>query len=70
MEEHWWRTIEFLELAGKNGVVFNYEKLQFCQPVVDFAGFRISDENIEPLPKYLDAIREFPTPGTVTDIRS
>ena len=42
MEEHWWRTIEFLELDDKNGVVFKYEKLQFYKPVVDFAGFRIS----------------------------
>ena len=39
--------MEFLELASKNGVVSTYEKIKFCQPVLDFAGFRISDENIE-----------------------
>ena len=51
-------------------MVINFEKLQFSQPIVDFAGFRIAEEDIEPLPKYLHAIRHFPTPSTVTDIRS
>ena len=30
----------------------------------------MSDSSIEPLPKYLDAIREFPSPTSTTDIRS
>ena len=46
METHWLRTIEFLELAGNNGVVV-----------------------IAPS-QYLDAITHFPTPSTITDIRS
>ena len=64
-----WRTIEFLELAGNNGVIINFKRLQFSQTIVDSAGFRIAEEDIEPLPKYLDAIRPFPNPSTVTDIR-
>ena len=36
--------------------------------MVNFAGFRIFDETIEPLPKYMDAIRDFPTPTSTTDI--
>ena len=70
MEGHWWRIIDFLELAGRNGIILNPEKFQFCQNTVDFAGFRISDVTVEPLPKYLDAIRQFPTPKSITDIRS
>ena len=37
---------------------------------MDFAGFRITETSIEPLPKYLDAIRTFPTPKSTKDIRS
>ena len=37
---------------------------------VDFAGFRISSKSVQPLPKYLDAIRDFPKPVNLTDIRS
>ena len=43
---------------------------QFTEKSVDFAGFRVSDSTIEPLPKYLDAIRDFPSPTSTTDIRS
>ena len=67
---HWWRTIDFLELMGKNGVILNEEKLQFCKKEVNFAGFRLTETNVAPLPKYLDSIRNFPTPSNLTDIRS
>ena len=70
LEEHWWRTIDFLELLGSAGIVLNPEKLQFAQSTVDFAGFRITNGTVEPLPKYIDAIKEFPTPENLTDIRS
>ena len=49
LEQHWRRTT-------------NSEKFQFAERSIDFAGFRVSDSTIEPLPKYLDAIRDFPSP--------
>lgn len=55
---------------GQAGIVLNPDKFQFAARTVDFAGFRVSDSSIEPLPKYLDAIRDFPTPTSTTDIRS
>ena len=70
LREHWWRVIEFLEVAGNAGVVLNSDKFQFAQETVDFAGFRITANTVEPLPKYLNAIREYPTPTNITDIRS
>ena len=68
LEDHWWRVIEFLETAGKSGIVLNPEKFQFCNKV-EFAGFRISNTRVSPLPKYLDAIKLFSTPTNITDIR-
>ena len=70
LQNHWWRTIDYLILVGRAGVVLNPDKFQFAQRTVDFAGFRISNATIEPLPKYLDAIRDFPTPTSTTDVRS
>ena len=70
LEEHWWRTIDFLSRVGASGIVLNPEKFQFCQRAVNFAGFRVSEENIEPLPRYIDAIRSFPTPTNITDVKS
>lgn len=70
LEEHWWRTIDFLSTCGAAGIVLNPDKFQFAQREVDFAGFRISEDKIRPLPKYIDAIKLFPTPKSTTDIRS
>ena len=70
LEEHWWRTIAFLTKVGQSGVVLNPDKFQFARREVTFAGFKISEETVEPLPKYLEAIRSFPTPATTTDIKS
>ena len=70
LEAHWWRMLDLLELLGNAGIVLNPEKFQFAQREVDFAGFRVTDSSVEPLPKYLDSIREFPTPQNITDIRS
>lgn len=70
LEQHWWRTIDFLRTVGAAGIVLNPSKFQFCQKSVEFAGFRVGESSIKPLPKYLDAIRDFPTPKSITDIRS
>ena len=48
----------------------NPEKFQFAAREVDFAGFRVTEEKIDPLPKYFTAIKEFPTPTSTTDIES
>ena len=70
LEEHWWRTIDLLSLTGASGTVMNPEKFQFAVREADFAGFHVGESSIEPLPKYLDAIRAFPTPKSTKDIRS
>ena len=70
LSQHWWRTVEFLTLVGQSGIVLNPEKFQFANRSVDFAGFRISESTVEPLPKYLNAIRDFPAPKNITDVRS
>ena len=70
LQTHWWRTIDFLIRVRQAGIVLNADKLYFARKSVDFAGLRISDETIEPLPKYMDAIRNCPTATSTTDIRS
>ena len=70
LEQHWWRTIDLLTCIGQAGIVLNPDKFQFAQKIVDFAGFRLSDKTIKPLPKYLDAISDFPCPSSTTDIKS
>ena len=46
------------------------KQFQFLEKTVEFAGFRITEQEVEPLPEYLDSIREYPTLTNDTDIRS
>ena len=70
IEQHWWRIIRYLDLVAKNGIILSPEKFEFCAHQIDFAGFRVTDTSVKPLPKYLDAIRNFPKPTNISDIRS
>ena len=51
-------------------MVFGLEKFAFVRRASDFAGFRVTESTIEPLPKYIDTIGDFPNQSTITDIRS
>jgi hypothetical protein len=64
---HWIGSTSF---CGKNGIILNPEKLVFCQDTVSFAGFEITPDNVRPCQQYLDAIRKFPKPNNITDMRS
>jgi len=39
LEEHWWRTIDFLSTASRSGIVLNPEKFQFAQREVNLQVF-------------------------------
>ena len=56
LEDYWWRTIELVKLLCTHCVILNPSKLQFSQRIVDFASLRLSECDLESLPKYLHAI--------------
>ena len=62
--------MNYLELHGREGIVLNPKKFQFAQKDIDFAGFQITDNDVQPLPKYLESIRSFPKPKSIADIRA
>ena len=70
LEAHWWRVVDYLALDGKHEIELNGDKFQSCEKLVDFAGFRISEQKVEPLPKYLESISTFPTPKNISDVWS
>ena len=70
LEQHWCRTMDLLTRVSQAGIVMNPDKFQFAEKSVDFPGFRVSNSAIKPVPKYLDTIRNFPSPNSTTDVRS
>ena len=70
IEEAFFNTVKFLDLCGRNGIVLNPTKFVFAQPTVDFAGFQITPTSVKPSLRSLEAIKDFPTPKNITDVRS
>jgi hypothetical protein len=70
IEESFFQAVNWLDICGRNGIVLNPEKFVFAQSTADFAGFTVTNDCVRPSSKYLSAIKDFPTPGNLTDIRS
>ena len=70
LEEAFFRTAEYLSLMGQNGIPQNPDKFQFGTTTVEWAGFLIGEKSVKPLPKHTEAIKSFPTPLNITDLRS
>jgi hypothetical protein len=70
IENSFERTTEYMTLVGANGIVLNPDKFHFAEDSVEFAGFLITPESVKPLPCHVDAIRNFPSPQNIKDIRA
>ena len=70
LTKSFFQTVEWLDICGHNGIIFNPNKFVFGAGTVEFAGFEITSTNIQQCKKYLDAICNFPTPTNITDVRS
>ena len=70
LEEAFTQVAEYLTLVGRNGIILNSDKFSFGEDTVDWAGIRITKDKVQPLPEHIKAIREFPTPVNITDMRS
>ena len=55
---------------GENGILQNPDKFVFGKKEVEWAGFLITSNAFKPLPRDTKAIRSFPTPGNIKDMRS
>ena len=70
IEESFHHTVNWLDICGRHGITLNPEKFQFAQDFVEFAGFNIGPSDVKPAAQMHDAIRNFPSPKTLTDLRS
>lgn len=60
---------EVLKVLQDNGLTINLEKCHFFQSSVSFLGYEISEEGIRPGKKKLKAVKEYPEPKTVHQVR-
>ena len=70
LRDSFFQAAEWLDICGRHGITLNPSKFEFGQDTVTFAGFEISNDSVRPCRRYLNAIRDFPTPQNITDVRS
>ena len=70
IEESFFQAANWLDICERHGVTLNPEKFRFAQDEVEFAGFEITNDTVHPCKRYIRAITDFPTPQSLTDIRS
>ena len=69
-EQCFLKTVDYLDLCGRNGIILNPAKFVFAADQVEFAGFQITLTNVLPCDRFIRGILDFPTPKSITDIRS
>ena len=68
-EQHLENLESVLKAISDAGLKLKLAKCQFAQSTVDFVGFTISDSGLAPDPKKVEAIRRYPTPKDLTELR-
>jgi len=67
--EHHHHLEEIFAILQANGLVANTEKCAFGQPEVEFLGHQVSAGGLVPLPRHIDAIKEFPPPSDIKGLQ-
>ena len=68
--ESFFQACQWCDLLARNGVILNPLKFQFASDTVEFAGLSVTPTNVGPCSKFLNAIRDFPTPSDITGARA
>ena len=70
LEDHLSHLREVILVLRKNSLFANRDKCTFCVDSVVFLGFIVNKRGVHVDPEKIKAIREWPTPQNVSDVRS
>ena len=69
-QEHFDNIVKVMEALGSQGMKINLKKCTFFKSEVDFLGHKVSRRGIEPCPDKVEAIHNYPTPGSSKEVAS
>jgi hypothetical protein len=69
-DEHIVAVRRLFHRAAAHNVAINTAKIVFAQPAVTFGGYVVDADGFRPDPELTRAIRDFPTPSSITDVLS
>ena len=64
------QAAEWLQICATDGITLNPRKFHYAEDEVEFAGFTITPTEVRPANKFTAAVRDFPTPKSITDVRA
>ena len=70
IESNFMATCAFIDKCSRGGIIFNPNKFQFGLETVNYLGFKVTKEGLQPTDEFLENIRSFPSPKSITDVRS
>ena len=70
LEEIFNHTCKYISHCAEAGISFNPTKFRFGADEVEFLGFQLTKDGVQPTEKYIDSIRDFPEPKDITGARS
>ena len=69
-KEHMRRIYDVLVRCRQHGITLNADKFFCAMPSAKFVGYVLSQEGKTPSEEKVNAIKDFPTPANITDLRS
>ena len=69
VEGNVWKTCRYLEQCLKNGITSNPKKFHFAQDNVEYVGFEVTNDPLQPLQAMLDSVRMSLSPTNITGVR-
>lgn len=69
VEEGFQRLEDILQLFQEAGLTLNLSKCRFFDTQIDYLGYEISSEGVKPGERKIEAVRKFPTPRNVHEVR-
>ncbi|PKU86846.1 putative mitochondrial protein [Dendrobium catenatum] len=69
-DSHWKHLADIFQLLRKHKLYLNKAKCEFAMATVHFLGFIISAQGVSMDPSKVAAVRDWPRPQTITEVRS
>ncbi|GBN41252.1 Retrovirus-related Pol polyprotein from transposon 17.6, partial [Araneus ventricosus] len=69
-QEHMLHLRALFERLCYDGLTINHSKCKFGESSLEFLGYQISENGLQPLPDRVEAIQKFPMPKNLTQLRS
>ena len=70
LEDNYKHVKQVLERCRENKITLNAKKFRFAESNVIFAGYNVDSTGVTADPEKLDALRDFPQPKNISELRS